>query len=177
MYNKDEAQQFCEGLDPPGILANLKTKEIDEAVRHFIMEQEMNNQDCVHHYGFWIGLGDAEEEGNYVWSDGDPMCEGSYTNWAPGEPDNNDKHDPDGQDCVQLWFRSGNKLLWDDEYCDYRAKGLVCEVSIDYVDKEMSSKTHSSGVTLQNSIDEDGGRQTIIIYQLPSVNIASDTIS
>ncbi|XP_078000061.1 C-type lectin mosGCTL-1-like [Glandiceps talaboti] len=129
MYSKDEAQKFCEGLDPPGTLANLKTKEIDDAVRNFIMEQEMDNQDCVKYYGFWIGLGDAEVEGNYVWSDGDPMCEDCYTNWATGEPNNNDKHDPNGQDCVQLWFRYGYKLLWDDEYCDYRAKGLVCEVS------------------------------------------------
>lgn len=34
---------------------------------------------------FWIGFNDAASEGTWVWSDGSPV---TYTNWAPGEPNN-----------------------------------------------------------------------------------------
>jgi hypothetical protein len=34
----------------------------------------------------WIGLNDVEVEGTFVWSSGEAVA---YTNWAPGEPNNN----------------------------------------------------------------------------------------
>jgi len=34
---------------------------------------------------FWIGFNDIEEEGNWVWSSGEPAV---YTNWEEGEPNN-----------------------------------------------------------------------------------------
>ena len=34
---------------------------------------------------YWIGFTDVEQEGNWVWINGDPVI---YTNWAPdGQPD------------------------------------------------------------------------------------------
>ncbi|MGE3703762.1 MAG: lectin-like protein, partial [Vicinamibacterales bacterium] len=33
----------------------------------------------------WIGFTDQDSEGNFVWSNGEPVV---YTNWAPGEPNN-----------------------------------------------------------------------------------------
>ncbi len=33
----------------------------------------------------WLGLGDVAVEGNFQWVNGEPL---SYTNWAPGEPNN-----------------------------------------------------------------------------------------
>lgn len=33
----------------------------------------------------WIGLTDENHEGVFTWDSGEPL---SYTNWAPGEPDN-----------------------------------------------------------------------------------------
>lgn len=33
----------------------------------------------------WIGLNDAQSEGNFVWSSGEPV---TYTNWSPNQPDN-----------------------------------------------------------------------------------------
>ena len=35
--------------------------------------------------GFWIGLTDLFEEGNFVWSNGDKS---TYQNWLAGEPNN-----------------------------------------------------------------------------------------
>jgi hypothetical protein len=34
----------------------------------------------------WIGLTDAASEGTFIWASGEPVL---YTNWAPGEPNNN----------------------------------------------------------------------------------------
>lgn len=39
---------------------------------------------------FWIGLNDAQEEGNFVWSSGEPL---SYSNWNSGEPNNSGDED------------------------------------------------------------------------------------
>ncbi|WP_165224033.1 lectin-like protein [Aquisphaera insulae] len=38
----------------------------------------------------WIGLYDAVSEGTFVWSNGDAV---TYTNWAPGQPDNSTNED------------------------------------------------------------------------------------
>ncbi|XP_002740418.1 C-type lectin domain family 19 member A-like [Saccoglossus kowalevskii] len=87
----------------------------------------MDSPQCVPNYGFWIGLqdGDGADEGVYKWGDGTTPC---YQNWAKDNPNNNvKKNATSGQDCVQLWARPGKGLLWDDEYCDYRPKGIVCQ--------------------------------------------------
>ncbi len=34
---------------------------------------------------YWIGFNDEKNEGEWVWSSGEPV---TYTNWAPGEPNN-----------------------------------------------------------------------------------------
>ncbi|XP_078000059.1 C-type lectin mosGCTL-1-like [Glandiceps talaboti] len=128
-YTKYEAQQFCESRG--GTLANLKTEEVDENVRQFIIDQDLDNQTCVNDWGFWIALNDVEEEGTFVWGDGEVIDDNSYTNWANGQPDNNTDKDPiNGQDCVQLWFRFNNNLQWDDDYCLERANGMVCEIPV-----------------------------------------------
>ena len=87
-----------------GTLANLGDWWVDQNVRDFIAKNHLDGPPCITGYGFFIGLNDRDDEGNYVWSNGEPLCPGSYTNWAPGEPNNNDNLDPDGQDCAQLWY-------------------------------------------------------------------------
>ncbi|XP_077983266.1 low affinity immunoglobulin epsilon Fc receptor-like [Glandiceps talaboti] len=88
--------------------------------------------DCVPMYGFFIGLTDDAAEGNYVWNDGVSTCPIDYSNWHSGEPNNNPKQDVNGQDCVQMWFRANKNANgeWDDEYCDYRPKGVVCQTRV-----------------------------------------------
>ncbi|XP_070559747.1 perlucin-like protein [Ptychodera flava] len=111
-----------------GYLANLVDSEIDSMVKNFIADKGLDGPPCIKKYGFFIGLSDATTEGTYVWSNGNPICPGSFTNWAPGEPNNNTRKDPAGQDCVQLWYRFGHNGLWDDEYCNFRPKGYICEI-------------------------------------------------
>jgi hypothetical protein len=54
---------------------------------------------------FVIGLNDIGEEGNFVWTSGEPV---TYTNWCPGEPSNGG---PDGEDLVHMGFIDG---CWND---------------------------------------------------------------
>ncbi|XP_077987459.1 salivary C-type lectin 2-like [Glandiceps talaboti] len=124
----DDASHFC--LENYHGLARLQSEEQHNAVVGFITKNNLDDHSCITKHGFWIGMDDRDEEGDFVWLGDtvrDGLCEpGDYSNWAPGEPNNNIKRtDPGGQDCVQLWFRKGG--LWDDEYCDVRPKGAVCE--------------------------------------------------
>ena len=56
----------------------------------------------------WIGLSDAANEGEYVWSCGEPF---NYTNWYPGQPNNFNA----SQDCIEMM----NNGQWNDQYCHY----------------------------------------------------------
>ncbi len=66
---------------------------------------------------WWIGLSDRDTEGTYAWYSGTAV---SYTNWAPGEP-----NDPSGHsDCVA--FGRNSTETWSDEQCN-AARPFVCE--------------------------------------------------
>lgn len=47
---------------------------------------------------FWIGLNDVAQEGVYRWQSGEPV---TYTNWEPGQPDNNGGIGPE-EDGVEM---------------------------------------------------------------------------
>ncbi|XP_077998128.1 salivary C-type lectin 2-like [Glandiceps talaboti] len=122
------ASRFC--LKNYHGLARLQSEQQHNAIVWYIKDNALDDNSCITKHGFWIGLDDRDEEGDFVWLGDtvrDGLCEpGDYSNWASGEPNNNiKKNDPGGQDCVQLWFRRGG--LWDDEYCNVRPKGGVCE--------------------------------------------------
>ena len=64
---------------------------------------------------WWIGYNDIQVEGSWRWSSGSS----SYTNWAPGQPDNNLGQ----QDCaIDNW----NGGQWDDGPCTSAAY-YICE--------------------------------------------------
>ncbi len=68
-------------------------------------------------YGWWMGLNDRENEGEFVWVSGEAV---TYTNWDGGEP--NDANG--GEDCASL-------LHWD--VYDYQWNDLPCDVTIPFV--------------------------------------------
>ncbi|XP_070576220.1 perlucin-like protein [Ptychodera flava] len=135
----ESAAKTC--ADRGGRLARLSDETTFKAVRDLITSKGLHEKSCIPSYGFWIGIDDIGTEGTYVWADGFPSgeeasdCTSSstpYLNWAHSDknpiPDNNTKKDEDhGQDCVQMWFRMGNDGQMDDEYCDLRPKGFICE--------------------------------------------------
>ncbi|XP_041458281.1 macrophage mannose receptor 1-like isoform X1 [Lytechinus variegatus] len=73
--------------------------------------QDMNNwlvdQTAPYNQVFWIGLYDRIEDNTFVWTDG---TEPSFTNWAPGNPNN---YDGIGEDCVEMYTAG----TWNDEQC------------------------------------------------------------
>lgn len=70
----------------------------------------------------WIGLGDRETEGEYVWADGSPL--GSYANWIDGQPDNGADFAED-EDCVEL--SQDEDGAWNDVDCALDYLGFICE--------------------------------------------------
>jgi len=49
----------------------------------------------------WIGFNDINAEGSFEWASGDPI---TYTNWAPGQPDNYlGNNAVDGEDHVHMY--------------------------------------------------------------------------
>lgn len=62
----------------------------------------------------WIGLSDHISEGNFQWTNGDPL---SYTNWYPNQPNNYGG----SQDYVEL-LNSGK---WNDQYNTYSLEYIM----------------------------------------------------
>ena len=65
---------------------------------------------------YWMGLSDRNQEGVFEWASGEAV---TYTNWAPGEPD-----DYAGtQDYGRINY--GDSLQWNDEHFYTTLKGIV----------------------------------------------------
>ncbi|KAH3843092.1 galactose-specific lectin nattectin-like [Dreissena polymorpha] len=73
---------------------------------------------------FWLGGTDAVSEGEWFWANiVEPI---TYTNWNPGEPNNDNNHDDHHQDCLAMYSSSG---LWDDGYCEVK-HNFICEIEL-----------------------------------------------
>ena len=70
----------------------------------------------------WIGLNDEQVEGTFVWYDQSPV---SYTNWAPGEPNNSGN-----EDCVQIYPGGSNPGTWNDLSCNSANSKSIIEVNL-----------------------------------------------
>ena len=71
---------------------------------------------------YWIGFNDIEEEGNWVWTSGEPV---TYTNWAEAEP-NNCHETPNGcveEDVSQNFCWQGE--FWNDVHDAGGTRGIV----------------------------------------------------
>lgn len=67
----------------------------------------------------WIGFNDEAQEGNFVWYDQAPI---TYTNWAPGEPNNSGGN----EGCTQI-YPDG---LWNDLNCNTANAKSIIEVNL-----------------------------------------------
>jgi glucose/arabinose dehydrogenase len=66
--------------------------------------------------GFWIGINDRDVEGQFRWVSGEAV---TYTNWAPGEPNNWQGN----QDFGRMNF--GSSRRWDDDGPTARFRGII----------------------------------------------------
>ena len=130
--------------------------------------------------GAWIGINDIDQEGTFVWSNGDPV---DYTNWMPGEPNNSGG----AQDFGWINFRwnsSDPAGLWDDHFGGRPSgvQGAVIEfnspsftVSHQYLDDnptDTASDVHTITVT---AVDNDGGTGSAAVQV--QVNNVAPTIT
>ena len=68
-------------------------------------------------HDWWLGLNDREQEGTFVWVATDEEL--TYSNWAPGEP-----NDLLGEDCVSMDDSPAGE--WNDASCS-NTERYVCE--------------------------------------------------
>ncbi|XP_066300054.1 uncharacterized protein [Branchiostoma lanceolatum] len=103
----DEARQLCAA--DGGLLAMPK----DSATNTFIYNLGGGRTR-------WIGLNDRNNEGRFVFEDGQTLASTGYSSWSPGEP-----NDLGGEDCVEV---HGSNPSWNDKACtNYR--GFICQTS------------------------------------------------
>ncbi|KAH9498740.1 chromatin-modulating protein mrc1, partial [Bulinus truncatus] len=100
------AESFC--LSKQANLASIR----DSAENQFILSHIPRG------YGgaVWIGLNDLRMENSFVWTDNTPV---TYTNWNPGEPNNQND-----EDCVSMI--GGGK--WNDGQCSYPLNMVACKM-------------------------------------------------
>ncbi|XP_060556957.1 perlucin-like protein [Ruditapes philippinarum] len=74
--------------------------------------------------GFWIGLDDTQKENNWQWSSSEgTQSLGKFSNWAPGEP-NNDRGD---EDCGEIFAKMSKIGKWNDAPCSTKLP-YICEI-------------------------------------------------
>jgi hypothetical protein len=87
---------------------------------------------------FWTGGNDREDEGTFVWSDGEPL---TYTDWRSGEPNDYGS----GEDCLVI----NDGGTWNDGTCESEF-GYICQVYESRVGVDLSC------IIDVESTDDDG---------------------
>lgn len=90
----------------------------------------------------WIGLNDEAVEGTFVWYDQSPV---TYTNWAPGEPNNQGG----SENCVQIYPGGTAPGTWNDLSCTTGNSKSIIEVNLCPVVKAGPDITICNGETAQ----------------------------
>ena len=86
---------------------------------------------------YWMGLSDQVKEGQWIWTDGDPL--GNYTNWGGSNPNNSNGYQHCGhvlKGSFRITVQYGNGILqhtftgfngeWNDLECGVQL-GYICE--------------------------------------------------
>ncbi|XP_041379800.1 aggrecan core protein-like [Gigantopelta aegis] len=109
-----QAKVYCENIN--AYLTTITSEEEDR----FIMEHLLKNETGG---GYLVGANDEQQEGSFFWmTNGEPERV-SYTNWAPGQPDNAG----DEEDCIEIWGNGSPwPFSWNDCRCDLLYR-FICE--------------------------------------------------
>lgn len=111
-----DAQSFAQSLG-----ANLVS--IQSQAENDCVLSSLNNLGYTSNEVVWIGFNDETTEGTFVWYDQAPI---TYTNWAPGEPNNSGGN----EDCVQIYPAGANPGTWNDLSCTSSNSMSIIEVNL-----------------------------------------------
>lgn len=120
-----EAKAFCESKG--GHLVTITSAEENDAMGPLRRKtRELNTLSTSQATGIWIGATDEVTEGTWKWVTGEPF---SYTNWASGEPNNENN-----EDYAELFTEAGT---WNDKFNDPTNKIMGFIMETEYTDSDI----------------------------------------
>ncbi|XP_076111671.1 perlucin-like protein [Mytilus galloprovincialis] len=110
--NWHDAAKQCQTMG--GYLAKITDSEENSWV------VDMITKSVKHKYGYWMGMADLKNEGDWRWVNDSSAV--SYSNWNGGQPDN-----ASNEDCGHFW--PAVNYEWNDIMCNIDQMGYICECS------------------------------------------------
>lgn len=109
-----EAQKLAEKIG--GYLVTIN----DENENNWLVENCLSDNTDF----FWIGLNDEEQEGNFIWVNGEAI---NYLNWAEGEPNNNPAQGGENWGVLNGKANPFNRLegTWSDAPQKAKLRGII----------------------------------------------------
>ncbi|XP_071796277.1 echinoidin-like [Asterias amurensis] len=108
----DEAEQYCQGLSRLGRPSHLASIMSQEESNFLVLLATPKKGHLT-----WLGYRRDSTTGSFAWIDGSPS--GSYTNWAPHEPNQADG----SEECVEMYANS----MWNDRSCTHLGSSFICK--------------------------------------------------
>lgn len=108
--------KLCLEEDPRATMAMPKTDQEIKAVATKVLEGEYA----------WIGLNDRDDEGIFLFNDGDPLVLSDYRNkpWNSGSPVSDTN-----VNCVKVWYQKERSYKFIDENCSVKLN-IVCQIDL-----------------------------------------------
>ncbi|XP_078695519.1 uncharacterized protein LOC144924344 [Branchiostoma floridae x Branchiostoma belcheri] len=78
--------------------------------------------------GRWIGLTDADSDGQWVFEDGQALMPSDYSNWHPGEPQPYNGRSGCAAYGHYYYRHNGRGYQWVEKQCNVPSHGFVCQL-------------------------------------------------